>query len=648
MIKKLLIANRGEIACRIARTASRMGIDTLAVASASDAEACHVSVCDDVFYLDGNTPSESYLRGVDIIQAALLRGADAVHPGYGFLSEDPDFAQAVEEAGLIWVGPSSTAIRAMGLKDAAKVLMEKAQVPVVPGYHEEAQSPDILRAAASEIGYPVLIKAVAGGGGKGMRLVTNDGEFSEHLASAQSEARASFGNDRVLIEKFVSNPRHIEIQVFGDGTSAVYLYERDCSLQRRYQKVVEEAPAPAMPQDMREAMGQAAVRAAEAIGYASAGTVEFIVDGSCPLRFDNFYFMEMNTRLQVEHPVTEEILGIDLVEWQLRVAAGHVLPKLQDEISAQGHSIEVRLYAEDPQVDFLPSTGCLSRLEFGPGLRVETGVRVGDNISPFYDPMIAKLISSGIDRGQARAKLLRGLRQTFIAGVKTNRDFLIALLEHQDFASGSFDTGLIARDLAQLTHLDAPSSRDWAVAAILALGLPREDIDTAYQGFSNFSPLQHSVLIRWQDTENLVQVSISGHCASVKVQSEILELKANKQSWFLEGSDGVTGFKDGQHIYVYGKSTYIFEAPNPLDRSSTVKSDGAILAPMPGLVKNVFVELGQQVAQGDAILVLEAMKMQHTLRAVEGGSVRELSIEADDQVKAGQVLALIKSDEISI
>ena len=482
MIRKLLIANRGEIACRIARTAAEMGIETLAIASDVDAQAMHVLACDDVVYLGGNTPAESYLRGADIIAAGRARGADAIHPGYGFLSEDPEFAQAVIDAGLIWVGPPPSAIRAMGLKDSAKVLMQAANVPVVPGYHEADQSLDVLQQAAQDIGYPVLIKAVAGGGGKGMRLVEQAHDFAAHLASAQSEARNAFGNDHVLVEKFISNPRHIEIQVFGDGETSVHLYERDCSLQRRHQKVVEEAPAPHMPDAVRDAMGRAAVRAAEAIGYSSAGTVEFIVDGSGPLTADSFFFMEMNTRLQVEHPVTEEILGLDLVAWQLRVAAGERLPKQQSEILAQGHSIEVRLYAEDPQVEFLPSIGTLHQLAFGPGLRVDTGVKTGGVVSPFYDPMIAKLIATGPDRATALQRLLRGLRLTQIAGVKTNRDFLIALLQHPEFVAGHFDTGLIGRDLSSLTDVLAPSPEDWALAALAAMELPAPGPEVGFAG----------------------------------------------------------------------------------------------------------------------------------------------------------------------
>jgi 3-methylcrotonyl-CoA carboxylase alpha subunit len=646
MIRKLLIANRGEIACRIARTAAEMGIETLAIASDVDAQAMHVLACDDVVYLGGNTPAESYLRGADIIVAGLARGADAIHPGYGFLSEDPEFAQAVIDAGLIWVGPPPSAIRAMGLKDSAKVLMQEAKVPVVPGYHGVDQSVDVLQQAAQDIGYPVLIKAVAGGGGKGMRLVEQANDFAAHLTSAQSEARNSFGNDHVLVEKFVSSPRHIEIQVFGDGETSVHLYERDCSLQRRHQKVVEEAPAPHMPDAVRDAMGRAAVRAAEAIGYSSAGTVEFIVDGSGPLTADSFFFMEMNTRLQVEHPVTEEILGLDLVAWQLRVAAGERLPKQQSEILAQGHSIEVRLYAEDPQVEFLPSIGTLHHLTFGPGLRVETGVETGCVVSPFYDPMIAKLIATGSDRATALQRLLRGLRLTQIAGVKTNRDFLIALLQHPEFVAGNFDTSLISRDLSSVTDLLAPSPEDWALAALTAMELPAPGPEVAPQGFTLFTALRQQVILSCQDETRHIQVSLNGPYASAAVDDTLVSLLRGAKGWCVVGASHTTVIFAACKAYVFAAETFVFECLDPLDRTALVKSDGAIVAPMPGLVKKVFVSNGQEVVDGDPIVVLEAMKMQHTLRAAEAGQVQQLTVRENTQVDAGQVMAvIIPSDE---
>ena len=638
MIQKLLIANRGEIACRIARSAGEMGIATLAIASQADEDALHVQSCDEVVYLGGHSPAESYLRRDAIISAARERGADAVHPGYGFLSEDPEFAQAVQEAGLIWVGPHAAAIRAMGLKDAAKALMQEAGVPIVPGYHGAAQSLQVLEEAAAQIGYPVLIKAVAGGGGKGMRRVDRHEDFAAHLASAQSEAQSAFGNARVLIEKFIANPRHIEIQVFGDGQKAVHLYERDCSLQRRHQKVIEEAPAPHMPSEVRDAMGRAAVRAAEAIGYASAGTVEFIVDGSAPLHENSFYFMEMNTRLQVEHPVTEEILGIDLVAWQLQVAAGGLLPRAQDEIHAQGHSIEARLYAEDSAQGFLPSIGQLHHLNFGPGLRVETGVAQGGQVTPYYDPMIAKLIATGPDRAGALQRLVRGLKLTEIAGLKTNRDFLIALLQHEDFVAGTFDTGLIARDMQVLTHAPAPTPEDWARAALCAMGLSETDQDRQSDtGFALFTPLRQSIALRHQDQVQTLQVSLrSGGQALVDVAGEMVALDRGRISQR-------PAVMAGEKAYLFGEQTLVFDVIDPLQRTASVQGDGAITAPMPGLVKQVFVQAGQEVAAGDPIVILEAMKMQHTLCADHAGRVEHLTAMQNQQVDAGVVLAVIEA-----
>ena len=641
MIRKLLIANRGEIACRIARTASEMGIETLAIASAADARATHVLACDDVFHLGGNTPEESYLRGADIIAAGQEHGADAIHPGYGFLSEDPDFAQAVLDAGLIWVGPPPSAIRAMGLKGNAKLLMQNAKIPVVPGYHKADQSLNVLRQAAEEIGYPVLIKAVAGGGGKGMRLVEQASDFEVYLTAAQSEGRSAFGNGRVLIEKFIPNARHIEIQVFGDGQSCIHLYERDCSLQRRHQKIVEEAPAPYMPNAVRAAMGSAAVRAAEAIGYSSAGTIEFIVDGSGPLNVDSFYFMEMNTRLQVEHPVTEEILGLDLVAWQLRVASGEKLPKTQSEIVFQGHSVEVRLYAEDPQVEFLPSIGTLHHLIFGPGLRVETGVQTGDLVSPFYDPMIAKLIATGPDRATALQRLLRGLKLTQIAGVKTNRDFLISLLQHPEFIVGKFDTGLIGRDLPAMIEVTPPSSQEWALAALVSMELSTLAQELEFQGFSIFTPSRQQVVLLCQDETKLIHVSLKGVRASVEVDGTIVSLHFVEQGWRVVGELQITTVFAARKVYLFTAEMRVFDCPDPLDHTASVKSDGAITAPMPGLVKQVFVSLGQEVAQGDPIVVLEAMKMQHTLRAADVGQVQQITVTENMQVDAGQIMAVI-------
>lgn len=441
MFDTILIANRGEIACRVMETAQAMGVRCVAVYSEADAAAKHVQMADVAVPIGGAAPADSYLKGEVIIQAALDTGAQAIHPGYGFLSENPDFVEAVEAveaANLTFIGPSAQAIRAMGLKDAAKALMVQAGVPVVPGYHGADQSDDLLAAEAARMGYPVLIKAVAGGGGKGMRLVEDAGDFFNALASARSEAQTAFGNPDVLVEKFVTQPRHIEVQVFGDGTKAVHLFERDCSLQRRHQKVIEEAPVPGMTDEMRAAMGAAAVRAAEAIEYKGAGTVEFIVDGSGPLRPDGFFFMEMNTRLQVEHPVTEAITGVDLVEWQLRVAAGEPLPMAQSALSISGHAFEARLYAEDVPAGFLPATGALTHLRFPDVARADSGVRAGDEISPHYDPMIAKVIVHGPTRDVALKRLSQALSRTQVAGTVTNLAFLGALARHASFGAGKW------------------------------------------------------------------------------------------------------------------------------------------------------------------------------------------------------------------
>ncbi len=504
MFAKILIANRGEIACRVMATARKMGVRSVAVYSDADARAAHVDMADEAVHIGGSAPAESYLRGEAIIEAALATGAEAIHPGYGFLSENPDFVDAVEAAGLVFIGPSGDAIRKMGLKDAAKVLMEGAGVPVVPGYHGANQDPEHLSGAADAIGYPVLIKAVAGGGGKGMRKVDAPEDFADALASAMGEARTAFGNDAVLIEKFVQKPRHIEVQIFGDGTRAVHLFERDCSLQRRHQKVIEEAPAPGMTPEMRAAMGQAGVRAAEAIGYSGAGTVEFIVDGSDGLRPDRFWFMEMNTRLQVEHPVTEAITGVDLVEWQLRVAAGEALPCAQEDLTISGHAFEARLYAEDVPKGFLPATGTLSHLAFPPGARADTGVRPGDAISPWYDPMIAKIITHGATRDVALRQMERALSHTEVAGSVTNLAFLRALTRHEGFAAGAVDTGLIERDLEALVAEPVACSRARSLAALAALDLHRAGSDV--EGFTLWRPLRQNVAFGYRGEDLAAEI----------------------------------------------------------------------------------------------------------------------------------------------
>jgi 3-methylcrotonyl-CoA carboxylase alpha subunit len=517
MFGKILIANRGEIACRVIRTAREFGIATVAIYSDADANALHVEMADEAVRVGPALSAQSYLNIEAIIKAALETGAEAIHPGYGFLSENAGFVDAVEAAGLTFIGPSAKAIRAMGLKDAAKALMEKAGVPVVPGYHGNNQDGAFLKSEADRIGYPVLIKARAGGGGKGMRRVDQAADFAAALDSARREAEASFGDSAVLVEKYMTKPRHIEVQVFGDDHgNAVHLFERDCSLQRRHQKVIEEAPAPGMTPDMRTAMGEAAVKAALAIGYSGAGTVEFIADVSEGLRPDRFFFMEMNTRLQVEHPVTEAITGLDLVEWQLRVASGETLPKRQDELAIDGWAFEARLYAEDPARDFLPATGKLALFAPPEQARTDSGVRSGDTITPFYDPMIAKIIVHGRNRDEALNRLDTALSKTRIAGLVTNRQFLSALCKLDAFRSGDVDTGLIAREAGHLFAQESPSEIAFALAALTALDLldapakgdSQHDPWTSLRGFRLWGDASRSVALDHQGDRRAIRFAI--------------------------------------------------------------------------------------------------------------------------------------------
>ncbi len=643
MFNKILIANRGEIACRVIETAQSMGISCVAVYSDADGSAKHAQMADEACHIGGAAPADSYLKGDVIIQVALETGAQAIHPGYGFLSENPDFVDAVQAAGLVFIGPSADAIRKMGLKDAAKVLMEQAGVPVVPGYHGDNQDPEHLSGAADTIGYPVLIKAVAGGGGKGMRLVERPGEFHAALDSARGEARTAFGNDAVLVEKFVSKPRHIEVQVFGDGTHAVHLFERDCSLQRRHQKVIEEAPAPGMTTEMREAMGQAGVRAAEAIGYSGAGTVEFIVDASEGLRPDRFWFMEMNTRLQVEHPVTEAITGVDLVEWQLRVAAGEALPAQQEELAISGHAFEARLYAEDVPKGFLPATGTLSHLRFPSDCRADSGVRAGDAISPWYDPMIAKVIVHGPTREVALASLSRALNGTEVGGTVTNLAFLGALAKHQGFAAGDVDTGLIGRELDVLVQEVAPQPIQMVAAAMTALNLVEVE-QTA--GFTLWAPLHRAVQLRWQDEILDMDVQVeSAQRQQWQVSSDRLEALKNGGVWTIDGKPMPKVSVSGSTVTVFDAYGISFEVIDPLDRDSSAAGDTNVVeAPMPGLVKAVFAEAGQSVNEGDRLAILEAMKMEHALLAARDGIVAEVLAQAGSQVEAGAALVRLEEE----
>ncbi len=644
MFDTILIANRGEIACRVMETAQKIGVRCVAVYSDADAGTKHVAMADRAVHIGGPAPADSYLRGDAIIAAAKETGAQAIHPGYGFLSENPDFVEAVEAAGLTFIGPSADAIRKMGLKDAAKKLMEAAGVPVVPGYHGDNQDPAHLAAEAGRIGYPVLIKAVAGGGGKGMRLVETAGDFAAALDSARGEARTAFGNDAVLVEKYVTKPRHIEVQVFGDGTHAVHLFERDCSLQRRHQKVIEEAPAPGMTEDMRAAMGEAGVRAAEAIGYRGAGTVEFIVDASEGLRADRFWFMEMNTRLQVEHPVTEAITGVDLVEWQLRVASGESLPARQEDLTITGHAFEARLYAEDVPKGFLPATGTLTHLAFPEGCRADSGVRTGDTISPWYDPMISKVIVHGSTRAVALARLDRALRHTQVAGTVTNLAFLGALTRHAGFAAGDVDTGLIGRDLDALTATPAPEPRHAVAAAMAVTGLDREQRD---MGFALWAPLRRTT-----------SLSRDGEVMDLVVEVE----NRDRQRWEVAGAEVIAERTDGTWLVggevmpdvsvargvatVFDGYGHAFDLVDPLERAETAVGGGNLIeAPMPGLVKSVHAEPGQAVAEGDRLAVLEAMKMEHSLLAARDGVIAEVLVEAGAQVEAGAALVRLEDED---
>ncbi|MGX1100522.1 acetyl/propionyl/methylcrotonyl-CoA carboxylase subunit alpha [Amorphus sp. MBR-141] len=658
-IKTLLIANRGEIACRVIRTAQRMGIRTVAVHSDADRSALHVAMADEAVRIGPAPASESYLSVEAILAAARATGADAIHPGYGFLSENPEFVEAVEAAGIVFVGPPASAIRAMGLKDAAKRLMEKAGVPVVPGYHGEAQDIVVLAGKATDIGYPVLIKARAGGGGKGMRRVDRSADFKDALGAAKREARASFGDDRVLVEKFVATPRHIEVQVFGDRHgNVVHLFERDCSLQRRHQKVIEEAPAPGMTDEVRAAMTEAAVTAAKAIGYVGAGTIEFIADGTGPLRPDGFWFMEMNTRLQVEHPVTEAITGLDLVEWQLRVAAGEPLPAGQDALTIDGHAFEARLYAEDPANGFLPATGTLAHLSFAEGARIDTGVRGGDAITPFYDPMIAKIVTHAETREAALSALHAAMAGTHVAGTVTNRDFLLALTAEPDFAAAIVDTGLIDRNVTTLTGRAPLPEAAIAIAALVAL-----DIDPAarFTGWRQFGDAACSVRARWRD-ETLERRLVLHGGGSVTLEggeTEPLRLDAVRR----EGDRILTRSGPNQTRiaavvarYATADATVVsvmidaasFEIafPDPLSaRSNAADATDTLTAPMTGIVRTVGISSGDTVRAGERLIVMEAMKMETTLVAHRDGLIAEVLCAVGDAVEGGSILLRYQEEE---
>ncbi len=644
VLTTLLVANRGEIACRVMRTAKALGLTTVAVHSATDREARHSREADIRVDLGGSKAADSYLQIDKLIAAAKASGAQAIHPGYGFLSENAGFARAIEAAGLIFLGPPASAIDAMGSKSAAKALMETAGVPLVPGYHGDAQDLETFRAACERIGYPVLLKATAGGGGKGMKVVEEVGQLAEALASAQREAQSSFGDSRMLVEKYLLKPRHVEIQVFADQHgNCLYLNERDCSIQRRHQKVVEEAPAPGLSAELRRAMGEAAVRSAQAIGYVGAGTVEFLLDAR-----GEFFFMEMNTRLQVEHPVTEAITGLDLVAWQIRVARGEALPITQEQVPLNGHAIEVRLYAEDPSNDFLPATGRLDLYREsaeGPGRRVDSGVEEGDEISPFYDPMLGKLIAWGEDREQARLRLLSMLDEFAIGGLKTNINFLRRIIAHPAFAAAELDTGFIPRYQAQL--LPAPSELSdgfWQVAAqAFAQSLPSVvRADDAASPWSRNSGLRAGL-----PREITLHLSCEG-------QDRALTLGAGGDAKLLGDSlvvehEGVRrtlrAIRQGAALYLQWEGELRrVEAYDPISAVEASNShQGGLTAPMNGSIVRVLVEAGQSVEAGAQLVVLEAMKMEHSIRAPHAGVIKALYCQEGEMVGEGSALVELEA-----
>ncbi len=643
MFEGILIANRGEIALRVMRSAQRMGVRCIAVYSDADQNAQHVLQADHAVHIGGALPAQSYLCGDKIIAAALSSGAQAIHPGYGFLSENPEFVEAVEAAGLVFIGPSASAIRAMGLKDSAKALMAKAGVPVVPGFSGH-QDPARLLKEAEKIGFPVLIKAVAGGGGKGMRLVDTADAFAAALSEARSEAVNAFGNGDVLLEKFISQPRHIEVQVFGDGTDVLHLFERDCSLQRRHQKVVEEAPAPGMTKQMRAVMGKAAVAAAKAIEYRGAGTVEFIVDGSDGLREDRFWFMEMNTRLQVEHPVTEAITGVDLVEWQLNVAAGGKLPMQQKDLQITGHAIEARLYAEDPQQDFLPMAGQLTHLAFPSACRIDSGVIANDMISAFYDPMLAKVIVFGQNRRAAIDKMGQSLAAIEIAGIKTNLGFLAALTQISDFTSCRLDTGLISRNSSVLTAPVKLTAR--ALLAGVVSAVKNQVTKSHLSGFCLWKGASQRVQVIFEGQQIVLPVQLIENQIILKWQGADYPAVYSDAGWQFEGEALPAAHRAGRDITVFDQGGIALKLIDPLSRAEVAAvGTTQIEAPMPGLVIAVSVSAGQEVEEGQPLITLEAMKMQQVLSAPFSARVDEIAVQEGAYVEAQALLIQLKNGQ---
>jgi 3-methylcrotonyl-CoA carboxylase alpha subunit len=647
MFSSVLIANRGEIACRIARTAKRLGMRTIAVYSVADEHALHRRVCDEAYFIGPAEPRESYLHIDRLIEAAKKTGAECVHPGYGFLSESGDFAEACVKAGLAFVGPPAPAIRAMGLKDRAKSLMEKAGVPIVPGYHGERQDAKFLKGKADAIGYPVLIKPAAGGGGRGLRRVDNAHDFEGELAGAVREVAAAFGSGRVLIEKYIAAPRHIEIQVFADSHgNVIYLGERDCSLQRRHQKVIEETPAPGMTAQLRAQMGAAAVEAARAVGYVGAGTVEFVADGTKRLRKDGFWFIEMNTRLQVEHPVTEEVTGLDLVAWQFKVAAGERLPLTQAQLQFDGHAIEARVYAEDPDNGFLPSTGPIVALSLPTDVRVDTGVEAGSEVTPFYDAMIAKLIAHAPTREAALDRIAGALDQTLIAGVRSNVAFLAALCRAPAFRDGRVDTGFIDSNLAALTA--APHRPDLAAAALGIAGMLRE---ANGEGLAEVADGSDELNSPWDARDGFqlggvrsvtVPLLIDGESADAIVTYGKAGMKVAIDGTAPAADANAFVTRDEVYVLRRGRQTRVRLRDVSAAAAQGIGGDGVIKAPMHGRLLELFVRKGDSVTAGQRLAVIEAMKMEHTLRAPFAGIVAEISAGTEAQVVEGAQIMVIE------
>jgi len=678
MFTKILIANRGEIACRIIKTAKKMGILTVAVYSDADAESLHVHMADEAVYLGPSPSRESYLLVDKVIEAAKITGAQAIHPGYGFLSENAEFCRQCSQENITFIGPPVGAIEAMGSKSAAKNIMEKANVPLVPGYHGDEQSEDILKKSADEMGYPVLLKATAGGGGKGMRQVWKESEFSEGLAAAKREAKSSFGDDRMLVEKYLTQPRHVEIQVFCDNhNNAVYLFERDCSVQRRHQKVIEEAPAFSMSEALRAQMGESAIKSAQAIGYQGAGTVEFLldVDGS-------FYFMEMNTRLQVEHPVTEMITGQDLVEWQLRVAAGEYLPKTQDELVLNGHAFEARIYAEDPSNDFLPATGTLEFLQTpieSKHVRIDTGVRQGDEVSVFYDPMIAKLIVWDENREKALQRMAKALSEYRISGVTTNIDFLYNLATCKPFVEADIDTGFIEKNNDLIFHTGSQTLANELPMAALYLVLSQaknaeqnaEKTNDPYSPWNNTNawrlnePHTHQLVLAHNDIEYSVVVEQkrqgNGSYYLITVNGQNFDCKNHDCQGSIDGEvlkvsiDGyrsqatIAHFNNNISLYCNrngqnGVFKFTHVLPDCGD-SSTDNNHGGLIAPMNGTMVSVLVNTGDKVEKDQALVIMEAMKMEHTIRAPEKGTIEAIFFTEDEMVDGGAELLSFVAEE---